>query len=78
MARKLPERRAERKTPVNLWTCRRKLMLARGRFLTRMEIVGADFALVRMEARCSKCPHKRTSECLGVARFGLTEVREVR
>lgn len=78
MARKLPKRKAKRKTPANLWTCRRKLMLARRRFLTGMEIVGADFALVRMQTRCSRCFYRGTDECMGVARFGLTEVREVR
>lgn len=67
----------EWKTPGSLWMCRRKLMLARRRFLTRTEIVGADFALCRMRAKCDTCSYRGSDECTGIARYGLTEVRKV-
>lgn len=65
-----------RKTPANLWTCRREL--TRRGFLTRTGIMWTNFALVRMRAKCSKCSYKGTKECSGIVRFRLTEVREVR
>lgn len=67
----------KRKTPGSLWMCRRNLMLARRRLLTGKEIVGADFTLYGMRAKCSECPYRSTKECSGIAWFGLREVREV-